>query len=336
MGSTISKREVASVYFDELKASLPSQEGKVVAITGTTSGTGLVLARTLAQLQAKTILLLNRPSERATRALAALQEAVPDADFRQIDCDLQSFASVRAAAAQVLAAVGKGGLDVLVCNAGVMAMPDQATGDGYDVQMQTNHLSHFLLTRELMPALEQAAAQRGEARVVQHSSGARKRPYRALEERYLGKNGGNLGGDQEGWFFGGGRWDRYQQTKLANCVFTFALHDRLQARGSKVKALVAHPGLSATNLQVTTSQHGGMAGFLMAGIMYMAQSEEDGTMGILRCAADPQAESGQFYGPAGLTGQAVLVPPEDICTDQASKDMLWKASEAAIGQSFDI
>ena len=148
--------------------------------------------------------------------------------------------------------------------------------------MQTNHLSHFLLTKELLPLLNKAAAAKGEARIVNHSSGARKFPSTPLQAKYLGKNGGNLGGNGNSMLFGGARWQRYhqactplertppspqagkvpllscrspadsavRQTKLANVVFTLGLHDRLQAAGSRVKALCAAPGLAATNLQV--------------------------------------------------------------------------------------
>lgn len=157
------------------------------------------------------------------------------------------------------------GLDVLVNNAGVMALEDRATKDGFDVQMQTNvscnklqtkaaqlsaclcerdchlhcpslpqHLSHFLLTAELLPLLEQGAEARGEARVVQHSSIMRLAGKRPLQAQYFGP-GGNLGGDRTSVLnpTGGPRWIRYQQTKLAASVFCRALHDRLAQRGSK-------------------------------------------------------------------------------------------------------
>merc|ERR1719193_367839 len=142
----------------------------------------------------------------------------------------------------MLEELGSTGLDVLCNNAGVMACADVATVDGCDVQMQTNHLSHFLLTQQLWPLLTKAAEERGEARVVNHSSIARK--GKPLGQRYLGPNGGNLGGDSAGALFNGPRWERYHQTKLANLAFTFALRDRcLAATGasSKVKALCAHP-----------------------------------------------------------------------------------------------
>ncbi len=104
-----------------------------------------------------------------------------------------------------------------------MALADSATSDGFDIQMQTNHLSHFLLTRELMPLFERAAEATGEARVVNHSSTARLNPSKELQGRFLEKNGGNLGGDGsklQNMMFMGPRWLRYNQTKLANAAFT--------------------------------------------------------------------------------------------------------------------
>ena len=117
-----------------------------------------------------------------------------------VDCDLTDFDAVRKAAGIVAAATRESGLDCLCNNAGVMALADKATTNGYDIQMQTNHLSHFLLTRELHPALQKAVELRGEARIVNHSSFARNGPpgTKLTTENtyeYLGKNGGNLGGD---------------------------------------------------------------------------------------------------------------------------------------------
>ena len=136
-----------------------------------------------------------------------------------------------------------------------MGIPDTRTGDGFDVQVQTNHLSHFLLTSLLMPALEAAASSRGESRVVQHSSGARGAMMgnkSLLEERFFVQSDADtLGGDQMPACFG-----RYHQTKLANPVFAMALHERLQAAGSKVKSLCCEPGASATELGTSMmSQH---------------------------------------------------------------------------------
>mmetsp|Transcript_7685 Transcript_7685/g.11617 ORF Transcript_7685/g.11617 Transcript_7685/m.11617 type:complete len:219 (-) Transcript_7685:52-708(-) len=218
-----------------------------------------------------------------------------------------------------------------------MALDDKATKDGYDIQMQTNHISHFLLTKELFSDLEKAASKRGDARVVSHSSGARKFPNTPFSADHYKKKGGDLGGNGEGWSpFSAPRWERYHQTKLANCVFTYALDDRIKAAGSKVKACVAHPGLAATNLQHTTVNEGGMGtSFTHFFMNYLSQSAEDGTMGILKCMAGKDVESGDFYGPEGLTGKADKLEPEDFLYDTESKATLWQLSEEAVGK-FNI
>ena len=224
-------RIVPDEVYGETVAALPSLQGKVYAITGTTSGTGYWTAVAAVRRGAACVMLLNRPSARADEALQAIKrEAAAAAGSSSssavvhVDCDLTSFASVDAAAAAVRAesAANYGGaLDALVCNAGVMAAPDVRTADGFDLQMQTNHLSHCLLLWWLLPLLEAAAAADDDhgrdARVVFHSSGARKpnkmRPGSDdLEARFFARCGaGSLGGDGLGACF-----LRYHQTKLAN------------------------------------------------------------------------------------------------------------------------
>ena len=334
MGGAYSKpAEVQSKFFPEFRASLPRLEGKVIAITGCTSGTGYICAKTCLELGAR-VIMLNRASSRAEAALQSLKDAVPNAQVELVACDLMSFEKVTQAATELNTKLAGVGIDVLCNNAGIMATPDEATVDGCDTQMQTNHLSHFLLTSLVWPLLEHAASTRGEARVVNHSSGARVYGPK-LDEKYLGKNGGNLGGNQGGWIlpFQGPRWIRYQQTKLANLVFTYALRERQ----STVKACCAHPGLSATNLQVTSSDAGGMgSGFTNFLMSYFSQSAEDGTMPLLRACLDPDAKSGDFFGPLGMTGKAELMPPEKEKerADKASQEMLWRVSKEITGAKF--
>jgi NAD(P)-dependent dehydrogenase (short-subunit alcohol dehydrogenase family) len=330
-----------SVHFPSFKAELPSMAGKTVVITGTTSGTGKVAAATVAELGAK-VLLLNRASERSTASFAELSAAFPDAELHDVECDLQSFSSVQAAA-ETVAELCPEGVHVLCNNAGVMALADTATSDGFDVQMQTNHLSHFLLTRELMPLLERAADAAGEARVVNHSSTARLNPSKELQSRFLEKNGGDLGGDGsklQNMTFMGPRWLRYNQTKLANAAFTAALHHRLQERGSKVKAFVAHPGFARTHLQKTTAKEGGMGGRFTKVVQRFSQTAEDGAMGILSGMCLPDAESGQFYGPgSGITaikGKAEPFALESFYDNPETRELLWHKSEEAIGKAFEI
>jgi NAD(P)-dependent dehydrogenase (short-subunit alcohol dehydrogenase family) len=304
--------------------------GKVVVITGTTSGTGYYCAREIAKKGA-TLILLNRDSERAKNALQKLQSEVPDGKFDAVECDLQRFKSVRAALETIKANYST--IDVLVNNAGVMALRDEATEDGYDVQMQTNVLSHFLLTKELFPLLLNSK----EARIVNHSSMARLGS--PLSAEHFEKNGGKLGGDgteQENNNFQGPRWERYHQTKLANCTFTYGLKKRLEAANiTNVIPLLAHPGLAKTSLQVTTAADGGMDG--NSELMNMAQSAEDGAAGIIRAAMDPNVNPGDFFGPSGQgwVGFPELLTPEDLLLDESNIRINWEGCEKAVGK-FDI
>jgi NAD(P)-dependent dehydrogenase (short-subunit alcohol dehydrogenase family) len=322
---------VSTKLFPKFKETLPSNlNGKVFVITGTTSGTGYVAARTVGELGGEAV-LLNRKSKRVDAMMEKLKEEEPNGTFVTVECDLQDFGSVRQAAATIKERYNK--IYCLANNAGIMATPDKATVDGYDTQMQTNHLSHFLLTAELLPLLQAEAAANGDARIVNHSSmGRLYTPNNMLEEKYFGKNGGNLGGD-ELKMMAGGCFERYFQTKLANSVFTYGLAQKLAAEGSKIRAVCAHPGGSDTNL----GDHMKM-GFFNTLIMriatpFMMQTAEDGSMGLIKGMMDPSVESGLLYGPknSGTKGPAVPNPPKPFENDAESIDMLWRTSEAATG-----
>merc|ERR1719223_1049296 len=237
MGISSSKPcKIETVWFPEFEKDLPTLEGKTVCVTGCTSGTGYIVARTAVRKGASNVLLLNRPSTRSTQAEESLKNELKElssasssnvnanVNIETIACDLQDFESVKEAISILKSKFTS--IDVLCNNAGVMAMEDKATKDGYDVQIQTNHLSHFLLTKELLPLLKKAAQTNGEARVCNHSSLARNGP--ALDSKYFEKNGGNLGGNGNNMLLGGARWKRYQQSKLANSVFSSALADRYE------------------------------------------------------------------------------------------------------------
>lgn len=298
---------------------------KVVVITGTTSGTGYIAAREIAKKGGE-VLLLNRASSRVQESLDNLKKDVPSGKFVTITCDLQNMASVDSAISDIKSKYDV--VDVLCNNAGVMALEDSATSDGYDVQMQTNVLSHFQLFRGLLPLLKKSTL----ARVVNHSSVARLGV--PLDSKYFGKNGGNLGGNEnvpgENSRFSGGRWDRYHQTKLANFVFTYALNQKLVEHNiSNIISIAAHPGLAKTNLQVTTAKDGGMD--LESDFMKMAQSAEDGATGIIRASMDPKAKAGDFYGPKEWTGYPENLPPEENLISQENIDIFWSGCEAAVG-----
>ena len=335
MKNSYNKPNLDTKYFDDLFNSLPSMESKTVAITGTTSGLGFYAAESVAKLGAR-VLLLNRPSERVETSFTLLKNNCANGNFHKVDCDLQSFDSVKSAFSK-LSEICPDGLDVLCNNAGVMALRDKATIDGFDIQMQTNHLSHFLLTKLCMSLLDKASHLRNEARIVNHSSVARFQAKK-LKEKFLEKKGGNLGGDGGSMIFGTGRWERYAQTKFANAAFTACLHEKLQNKNSKIKAMVAHPGLAESDLQSTTVEDGGMGSFFTKYLMKFGQSERDGTLGLLRCIADPRINSGSIVGPGlkGARGKAKSFPLESSYDNPEVKSILWTKSCEAIGENFDI
>lgn len=133
-----------------------------------------------------------------------------------------------------------------------------------------------------------------------------------------------------------------RQSKLANAVFTYALHDRLAAKGSKVKALVCAPGVATTALISSTANDGSTPpGFLFRALAPLmggiAQSSEDGAMPLLTCMCMPGIESGDFYEPANrFKGLAKKYVIEDYCKSKENKDLLWDASEEAIGEKWAI
>ena len=319
-----SKTNTKSVYFKDFEKELPSLSGRIVAITGCTSGTGLVAAKTCVRKNAAVVLLLNRPSERATQAEAEIKtEIIPISKtiVETIPCDLQSFESVQAAADMIKSKYGAQGIDILCCNAGIMAVEDAATKDGYDVQMQTNHLSHFLLVKELFGLVKIAQKKRGDARIVHHSSLARHGP--ALDAKYFQKEGGNLGGNAFG------KWQRYHHSKLANAVMTTALAQKLGTTG--IKATCAAPGYASTHLQTSSTGMPGMAWTRH----FFAQSAADGTMPLLSACLDKTAQNGDFYEPScrfRTVGPPAKFELEAVCQDEASQKMLWEESEKACGR----
>jgi protochlorophyllide reductase len=197
-----------------------------------------------------------------------------------------------------------GGLDVLGCNAGIMAKDDIRTADGYDVQMQANQLSHYLLTKLCMKSLEMAAESRGDARVVFHSSSARTGLTKSnLEPKYFQKcDPGTLGGDETM----SPPWERYHQTKLANSAFAMALNDQLKEKGSKVKSLACDPGFATTDL-VKNSDADESSWLLrcmtfLSSVLNASQSPANGSLSFVLCAFAPDSESGDFYMPSARGG----------------------------------
>ena len=299
------KQELYDSYMSSTDGQIADLSGKVVAITGTTTGSlGYYVAKAAVAKKAKLILLLNRPSERSSKTEADVRGDSEETIVQTVPIDLLSFDSVKKAADELNTIAKKnGGLDVLCCNAGIMARSDERTKDGYDVQMQANQLSHYLLTRLVMKSLDQAAeGPHEEARIVYHSSSARFGPD--LDSKYFEKcESGTLGGDDASELAQivlskDGPWGRYHQTKLANSAFSMALHSELKEKGSKIKVLSCDPGWAHSNLQVSAVYDGHMSNFLAKLGVFFAQSAADGSLPCILACFSPDANSGDFYMPS--------------------------------------
>ena len=235
---------------------IPSQQGRVAVVTGANSGLGLVTTRELARAGARVIMGC-RDATRGAAARSRVVEQVPDAavDVRRLD--LASLASIREFADSLHADVPQ--LDLLVNNAGVMAIPRQMTDDGFEMQLGTNHLGHFALTGLLLPSM----IHRPGSRVVTVSSSAHK-PGRIDFDDLMGERSYR-------------KWSAYYQSKLANLLFAYELQRRLDAADLATISVAAHPGYSATNLQQVGPRMEGsrIGGLLMSlGNRVIAQSDE--------------------------------------------------------------
>jgi protochlorophyllide reductase len=292
------------------EADTPDQSGRVALITGANSGLGLETARVLASRGA-TVLLACRSRQRGEQAR---QELLPlaRAGIDVLELDLADLASVNRAATQVGEQYGQ--LDLLINNAGVMAPPRLLSRQGLELQFAVNHLGHFALTRALLPLLEQRAG----ARVVHVSSGA----------HYFGRIAfDDLQGERRY-----DAWAAYAQSKLANVMTALELQQRLEASGSGVLSLAAHPGLARTNLQPTSvaSRSSRLEGLAYRLMDPLFQSAAMGALPQLYAAVAPDARGGEFFGPGGLAnlkGHPVRCRIANAAHNADQRQRLWQLSE---------
>jgi NAD(P)-dependent dehydrogenase (short-subunit alcohol dehydrogenase family) len=296
------------------RESVPELTGLTSVVTGANGGLGLQTAKVLAAKGAHVVMAV-RNQAKAARAMAELRTQTPDASVELVELDLASQASVKNAAAQILAEHDT--LDILVNNAGLMATPQRQTADGYEIQLGVNHLGHWTLTALLMSALLAAPA----ARVVTVTSTA----------HHMGRpvDPGNphLRGRYQPWL-------AYGQSKLANYHFGVGLQREFERAGVRAQSFIAHPGLSHSDLQTTTVAEGGggwMGSFWAWMAKYTGMDVANGAMPQIRAATDPQARGGQFYGPRFVNfGRAVRLPVLRPGADEAIK-ALWLVSERETG-----
>jgi NAD(P)-dependent dehydrogenase (short-subunit alcohol dehydrogenase family) len=294
---------------------IPSQAGKTALVTGANSGIGYQAALELARHGAH-VLLGCRSASKGLTALDRLRSEVAGAQAEVVELDMASLASVRAFAE---AFVGFGGaLDLLINNAGVMALPKrELTADGFERQFGTNHLGHFALTGWLAPALLKAAA----PRVVTVSS---------LAHRNGTINFDDLQGEKKYV-----PWDQYNESKLANLLFALELERKARADGGKLVSIPVHPGISRTAIFANgpgTNDLKAIAVKILAPVM--TQDDAAGALPTLYAATAPEAKGGEYIGPdgfQGFRGAPTVEQPRPQALDVAAAKKLWAVSEQLTG-----
>jgi NAD(P)-dependent dehydrogenase (short-subunit alcohol dehydrogenase family) len=299
---------------------IPDLSGRTAVVTGANGGLGLETARALARAGAH-VVMAARDQDKAGAAEATLRAELPGASLRVVPLDLGSLDSVHRAAERVLADHDR--IDILVNNAGVMALPERQTVDGFEMQFGVNHLGHFALTALLLPALLRAAA----ARVVTVTSTA----------HHFGRP---VNPDDPHLRRGYSPWKAYGQSKLANFHFGIGLERRFETAGAPAASLIAHPGLSDTDLQATSVAETG-GGLSQRFFLNLARSTgmtaAQGALPQLRAATDPAARGGEFYAPRfGNFGAPVRRPILRRIGLSRAIERLWEVSERETKLKLDV
>lgn len=283
--------------------------GRTAVVTGANAGLGLEIAAQLAAHGARVVMAC-RNQTKATSAANEIRRRFGDdvtLDVRPLD--LADLTSVRTLAGE-LVAEGTA-IDLLINNAGLMAVDQARTTDGFEMQLGVNHLGHFVLTAALLPLLVGTPGSRVVSMAsMGHRMGSMHFDDLMFERRY-------------------NRWQPYFQSKLANLLFTAELQRRLASTGAQTVALAAHPGGSHTDLG---TEGGGITNRLGGAFMWMGQEPDKGALPMLRAATDPNAKGGEYYGPHLLVmGRPVLETPSRRARNAGDARRLWAMSEELTG-----
>lgn len=289
-------------------ADIPDQTGRTAVVTGSNSGLGLEIATQLAHAGAHVVLACRNQAS-AEQAAADIRgtptRAGAQADVVVARLDLADLTSVSALSSALHAELNQ--LDLLVANAGLMAVDRSQTVDGFETQFGVNHLGHFALTLSLLDLLDAAP----DGRVATMSS--------------MGHRAGRMDFDDLMGQDRYGRWRAYFQSKLANLLATAELQRRLAAAGKRTIAVAAHPGGTRTDLG---TEGGGLGNRLTAAVVpFVAQPVTVGALPMLRAATAPDVTGGQFYGPRRIVAGAPTVEtPSRRARNMADARRLWDVS----------
>jgi NAD(P)-dependent dehydrogenase (short-subunit alcohol dehydrogenase family) len=301
-------------------ADIPDQSGRVAVVTGANGGLGLETVRELARQGAHVVMAV-RDQEKARHAVTDIRKSLPDAALEIVSLDLGSQASVRAAAEAILSEHER--VDLLVNNAGVMGIPERKTSDGYEMQFGVDHLGHWTLTALLLPALLRSP----DGRIVTVTSTA----------HHMGRSVDPRNPHLDGRYR---PWRAYGQAKLANFHFGLGLQRELARAGASAESLIAHPGLSNTELQavsVRETDGGASQRFFLTLARRTGMSPAQGALSQLRAATDPRAKGGEFYGPLWVnSGPPVRKPIVRRVGMGGAIAKLWEVSEGATGVALAV
>jgi len=300
---------------------IPDQQGKLVIVTGGNSGIGYEAGLALAGKNAQMILAV-RSVKKGEEAAKAIRQRHPQSQVTVTALDLADLKSIRTFAESFLAKHDR--LDILINNAGVMALPARKTVDGFEMQFGTNHLGHFALTGLLLPAIKATP----NTRVVTvssfvHTSGDIYFDDLQSEKKY-------------------DKWGAYAQSKLANLLFAYELQRRCDAAGIKLVSAGCHPGYAATNLQNAGPQMDGatLSSWMMnVGSFLFAQSQKMGALPTLFAAVAPQVNGCDYIGPTslgGMRGYPDKVKSNDKSYNEVLAKKLWTASEELTGVIYSF
>jgi NAD(P)-dependent dehydrogenase (short-subunit alcohol dehydrogenase family) len=297
-------------------SNIPDLTGKVAVVTGGNGGLGLETVRQLAAHGAH-VVIGARNLDKAEAARKQIESTVPGAslDIRQLD--LGSLASIAEFARAVTAVNPK--IDMLFNNAGVMAVKEGKTADGFEIQFGTNQLGHFALTMRLLPALLAAPS----PRVVSTTSTAR---FQAGKYDLSNPHMHDCYDP----------WQAYGMSKRANLQFAFELNRRLGGRG--LAAFAADPGFSKTDLQSASARNnnGFMQSFWRVAVALTGQPAAMGALPQLRAATDPAAVGGTLYAPRWITfGAPIVRAVGKRIDDPAQMVQLWELSERDTGLTLE-
>lgn len=298
------------------KDSIPDQTGRIIVVTGATSGLGRRCAETLAAKGAEVILAV-RDTVRGEAAASEIRARHARARVGVSALDLASLASIAAFARRLDETSPR--IDVLLNNAGGTQATRRLTQDGFEVQFGVNHLGHFALTGQLIPALLRAPA----PRVVTVSSVAHRRGRMAWDDLQSERSFKAR--------------TAYAQSKLANLLFAQELAARAAAQHSRLSSIAAHPGVAATNFIASSGFAAPVRAAFDLAIGIVGHSAEAGSWPSLAAATLPEAGNGEYWGPDGFQelrgrpGRARIYPH---ALDRADWQRLWTVSEQLTGVTF--